>query len=38
MSGPTKKNLADGILPHLSSALRDLHLGKVFVVVFVVSH
>ena len=30
MSVPTNKNLSTEIVPHLSSALRDLHLGKIF--------
>ena len=38
MSVTTIKNLAADIVPHISSALRDLQLGKIFVVVFVGSH
>ena len=34
---PTNKNISDDIVPNISSALRDLQLGVIFVV-FVGSH
>ena len=38
MSVPTNKKITTDIDPHISSTLRDLHLGKNISVVFVGSH